>query len=152
MVLCGFKEAILNTKELRVSVMRNDEGPKRIKANAEILVEPKSSTTHFGSLKKKALLPRDRYWTGTRCDEHSPLRGMWGPRQDLALYQVQSVLVLLPGVRKAELETPQARLYDGSFASAVRAGGNGHRKGFGKTAEGPSSKGRDVFTQSLNQA
>ena len=44
-VLCGFKEAILNTKELGVSLTRNDEGPKRIKANADILVEPQSPTT-----------------------------------------------------------------------------------------------------------
>ena len=78
--------------------------------------------------------------------------GRLRPRQGLALYEVQGVPLLLPGVPEAKLENPQARLYDGSFAPAVHAGGNGSRKGCGNAAEGPSSKGCDAFTQSLNQA
>ena len=73
-------------------------------------------------------------------------------RQGLTLYQMQSVLLLLRCVPEAELETPQARLYDGSFSPAVHADGNGRRTGLEGAAEDPSSKGRDVFTQSLNQA
>ena len=42
--------------------------------------------------------------------------------QGLALYQVQGVLLLLREVPEAELESSQARLYDGSFAPAVRTG------------------------------
>ena len=88
--------------------------------------------------------------------EHAPLRGVLGrlrSHEGLALYQVQGVLLLLRCVPEAELENSQARLFDGSFASAVRAGGNGHRTRLSETAEGPkSSKGCDVFTQSLNQA
>ena len=61
------------------------------------------------------------------------------------MYEMQSVLLLLQGVPDAELETnSQARLYDGSFPSAVRAGGNGRRTGHrtrpGQKAESPSSK------------
>ena len=69
--------------------------------------------------------------------------GCLRPRQGLTLYQVQGVPLLLPGVPDAELETSQARLFDGSFASALYSCGNGHRKGYGQAAEdGQSSKGR----------
>ena len=46
-------------------------------------------------------------------DEHSPLRGMLGrlrPHEGLALYQVQSVLLLLQGVPDAELATLHKRV------------------------------------------
>ena len=66
--------------------------------------------------------------------------GRLRPRQGLALYQVQSVLLLLQGMPDAELETPQARLYDGSFASSVRAGGNGGRTRPDDTPEGPTKE------------
>ena len=43
------------------------------------------------------------------------------------------MFLLLPGVPVAELENSQARLFDGSFASAVRAGGDGHQTRLGET-------------------
>ena len=80
---------------------------------------------------------------------HTPLRGMPGrlrSHQGLAVYQVQGVPLLLPGVPGTELETnSQTRLHDGSFTSAVRAGGNGSRTSVENTAEDQSSQRRDVL-------
>ena len=75
------------------------------------------------------------------------MRGMLGRvgRKTSALFQMQNVLVLLPGVPEGELESPQKRLFDGSFASAVRAGGDGHRTRLEGAAEDPKSSSSVTF-------
>ena len=74
-------------------------------------------------------------------------------RETFALWPLQSDFLLLQGMPEAELETSQARLYGGYGASTLHTGGNGSRTRVGETAaNGTSSEGCDVFTQSLNQA
>ena len=93
---------------------------RRPDAPAPVLTFSASST---GSIKATAVAtPKYRYGTGTSVthlsgvssaptsDEHPPVvRGMPGrlrPHQGLALYQVQGMPLLFPGVPDAELETP----------------------------------------------
>ena len=66
-------------------------------------------------------------------------------REDFAVLQVQGVRLLLQGMPNAELETPQACLFDGSIPTTLRAGGNGDRTSFGKATTDQSTHGSDVL-------